>query len=176
MRLMRASTHGYRGPFSGTRDVNFVCEKLLARGALTALGQETNEPDIGALRQQLAQLKPELSESEREEIIKERTDELIRRTPAPVTWQPFFWPAHCGDYCRFLKEAGKPDLEQLAVGFDGKAFLAANAYRGLGTDVNDLWRSIRADAPKNREGAHDVGVYLYQCLSCGHYVVLWDVN
>ena len=167
---------GYRGLFYGTRDINFVCEECLARGALAALGQETNEPDIRALRQQLGQLRPELSEPEREELIKERTDELIHRTPAPETWQPFLWPAHCGDYCRFLKEAGKPDLDQLAGGLDGKAFLAASLYGGLQTDVNDLWHSIRADSPKNREGAHDVGVYLYQCLSCGHHIVLWDVN
>jgi uncharacterized protein len=167
---------GYRGPFYGIRDVKFICEDCLASGALAALEQQTNDPDMAALRRQLAELRADLSESERDEVVAERTDELTHRTPHLVTWQDLTWPAHCGDYCRFLKEAGKPDLERLAAPKDGKSFLAAKLYGGLDTDLDDLWHTVRHDSPKDGRIAYDVGIWLFQCLACGDHVLLWDAS
>ena len=165
---------GYRGPFYGIDDVDFVCEDCLASGALQRLGQTTNDPDGGALRQQLTKLQTELSDSERERVVGERTDELQYRTPPLVTWQDWFWPAHCGDYCRFLKEAGKLDLERLAAPQSGRSFLASHLGDAADTDLDYLWQCIRPDSPKDGSVPYDVGLWLFQCLACGDHVLVWD--
>lgn len=120
----------------------------MASGALSVLGHHTNDPDVAALRRQLVELRPDLSESERDEVVAQRTDELTHRTPHLVTWQDLTWPAHFADYCRFLKEAGKLDLDRLAAPEDGKYFLAAKLYGGLDTNLDDLWSAVRPDSPK----------------------------
>jgi uncharacterized protein CbrC (UPF0167 family) len=124
---------GYNGPFYGTRDVEFVCEDCLAAGRLQDFDVTTNEGDVGALREQLQQSHPELGDSDLERLSDERRAELEYRTPHMVTWQDFFWPAHCGDYCRVIKEVGRPELTQLSPEGDGTAFFAAHAH-----DVADL--------------------------------------
>jgi uncharacterized protein CbrC (UPF0167 family) len=167
---------GYRGPFYGLGEFSFVCEECLASGALLKFGQSTNEGDVIALRQQLATLRRDLPESERDRLLKERTDELAHRTPHLVTWQDWDWPAHCGDYCRFLKEAGKLDLERIAAPGDAKSFLARNLRDGHETDLDYLWQCIRPDSPKDGRVAYDVGLWLFQCLTCAEYVLVWDAS
>jgi uncharacterized protein CbrC (UPF0167 family) len=174
---------GYGGPFDGERDdIERVCEECLATGRLSDLDMETNEGDVAALRASLAALRPELSEAERERIVGERDDELCHMTPYPVTWQGFFWPARCGDYCRYIKEVGRRDLLALAPEGDGPAFLAAHDFIAAKDKTGRArlaWNDIRPDAPTyiaadEWDNAYLVGVYLFRCLSCDEPLLLME--
>jgi uncharacterized protein CbrC (UPF0167 family) len=170
-------TSGYAGPFYGPLDIKFVCEGCLSSGRLRRLDISTNHSDIAALRVQLSALHPELSEDERERIAQDRTEELEYQTPLPVTWQELVWPAHCGDYCRFLKEIGQPELARLSPDGDGPAFLLAHA-EGI-TDAglaSQVWADMRPDSPIDNSEAYALGVYLFRCLTCGEHMLCWDYD
>jgi uncharacterized protein CbrC (UPF0167 family) len=122
------------------------------------------------LVQQLLKRHPELDQVAVERLAEEHTDELQFRTPHVTTWQDFLWPAHCGDYCCFIKEAGKPDLVAIAPDGQTRSFFELsddNAFQYV-------WEGIRPDSPKDCSTAYSIGVYLFQCLACHEYVVLWD--
>lgn len=166
---------GYGEPFYGPGEITFVCEECLATGKLQRHNISTNQGDAGTLAAQLRESLPALDDAEREQIVRERTAELEHRTPLVVTWQDFFWPAHCGDYCRFIKEVGQPELASLSSDGNGPMFLAAHVR-----DIEDLdhaleiWDDIRPDNPADGSLEYSLGVYLFQCLTCGEYVLLWD--
>lgn len=168
---------GYAGPFYGPLDIEFVCEDCLTSGRLKSLDISTNSGDIAALRAQLRILHSSMSEDERERIAQERSAELAYQTPLPVTWQDFFWPPHCGDYCRFLKEVGRPEVARLSPDNDGPAFLLAHAR-----DIDDMhhatevWDDMRPDSPTDNRVAYSLGAYLFRCLTCGEYTLLWDCD
>lgn len=168
---------GYGGPFYGTRAITFVCEDCLASGRLQHYGATTNDGNTEALRQQVWEWNPDLSDVERARLVQERTIELTLLTPHLVTWQEVVWPAHCGDYCRFIKEVGQPELAHPSPEGDGEAFFAAHAH-----DIADrshahaMWEGIRSDIPINGHAAYPVGVYLFRCLTCGEPVLLWDAD
>lgn len=126
--LCGRSGPGYAGPFYGLRDLDFVCEECLAAGRLVDLDISTNEGDKAALQTQLRELQPQLSDAERVQVVQARTAELEYQTLHPMTWQSFFWPAHCGDYCCFIKEVGQPELARLSPDGNGSAFLMAHAH------------------------------------------------
>src|SRR5262245_19063528 len=100
------------------KSIKHICDQCLAGGALVERGLEMNEGDIGALRDQFAALHPASSTDEVETIARQLSVEVGQRTPRPLTWQHFCWPAHCGDYCRYEREVGKPDLLTLAGDHD----------------------------------------------------------
>ncbi len=169
---------GYKPPFYGRQRIEFVCEGCLLAGKLAEARAFTNNADVASLRKQLAQLHPELDEAQVQQFVQERTAELEHRTPHLVTWQDFAWPVHCGDYCRFVKEVGKPDLNGLAPDGDGQAFFAQHLRERDrdATDVPTVWKAIRPDSPQVNSTAYSVGVYLFQCLHCQEYVILWDCD
>ena len=169
---------GYGGPFYGLeRDIEFVCEDCLSSGRLQALDISTNEGDLASLRRQIQALRPQLNDGELGQLVEARNVELCHRTPHLVTWQDFVWPAHCGDFCQFIKEVGKPELIALASDGDGAAFLAAHA-----PDISDMshareiWDDIRPDIPHDGAVAYSVGVYLFRCLTCDEPLLLWDCD
>jgi uncharacterized protein CbrC (UPF0167 family) len=168
---------GYAGPFFGIRDIEFVCEDCLSTGRLREHDATANNADVMALRQQMYDLHPDISEVEREQIVRERTSELEQCTPHLVTWQDFFWPAHCGDYCCFIKEIGQPELTHLSPDGDGIAFFEAHALDIETLDhAREVWEGIRPDSPTDGRIAYPVGVYLFRCLICGEHMLLWDCN
>jgi uncharacterized protein CbrC (UPF0167 family) len=169
---------GYRGPFYGRQRIEFVCEECLVRGKLATVGATTNEGAVASLREQLENMHPNFDEERIQEQVQRRTTELEHRTPHLVTWQDLSWPAHCGDYCRFVKEVGKPDLNGLAPDGNGQRFFGEHlcAHDKNITNIPDVWRAIRPDSPKDNSTAYSVGVYLFQCLRCQEYVILWDCN
>jgi uncharacterized protein CbrC (UPF0167 family) len=164
---------GFGGPFYGLKKIEFVCEKCLNEGRLTEVDGFTNDGNVGEISRQLKEIFPNLSDLERGEMVEARNDELIHRTPHLVTWQDFLWPAHCGDFCCFIKEAGKPDLlliapeEKVHSLFDGD---------GDEKSFNFIWECIRPDSPSDNSIAYSVGVYLFQCLQCQKYFIVYDAN
>jgi uncharacterized protein CbrC (UPF0167 family) len=174
--VCRLTKPGYKGPFYGEIEIDFVCEDCLATGRLVPLDVTTNEGDQAKLSEQLRQLQSKVPEDQIQALVRERTMELEHRTPQVVTWQPFFWPAHHGDYCLFIKEAGKLDLKALAPDGDGRKFFAEHLYDDSDTDVQWVWETIRPDPPTSSHGAYSTGVYLFRCLECGEHLILWDFD
>ena len=144
---------GYGGGFFGldTEGYDFICEVCLLEGKLAEKDLTINEGSI---------LHPE------------RISELEQRTPAIMTWQQLLWPAHCGDFCCFLKEAGQLDLQRLAPDDDGQRFFEDH----MEERQEDVWKNIRPDAPVDNSMGWSIGVYLFQCLECGEYVIQWDCD
>jgi len=170
---------GYGGPFAGGRSgepkVAHVCEDCMRLGKLASRGLAANHGNRTALRDQLRDRFRDAPGDQLMSLVAQRTAELEHRTPPLVSWQSLVWPAHCGDYCRYLKEAGRSDLVLLAPDRDGRAFLAAHGHGIAGPDhANELWEGIRPDAPSNIAVAYATGVYLFRCLECTRHVILWD--
>jgi len=160
---------GYGGAFFGEADCDFVCEVCLLNGKLTENGLTTNEGcDLDLLR-----ARPDLTALEAATFTRERTVELEQRTPAVMAWQPLLWPAHCGDFCCFIKEAGQLDMNRLAPDGNGRAFFESHLDE---PGRSDVWDTIRPDAPEDNSVGHSVGVYLFQCLECGEYLISWDCD
>jgi uncharacterized protein CbrC (UPF0167 family) len=123
-------------------------------------------------------MRPDIDRDQINDLVRQRTMELSQRTPHLETWQDFFWPVHCGDYCCFIKEVGKPDLDELAPDSDGLKFFDEHLreeHAGI-TNASDVWNAIRPDSPKDNSTAYSVGGYLFQCLHCEKYVIHWDCD
>ncbi len=169
---------GYTNPLCGDEDeVEFVCEECLASGRLAERDLTTNEGDHAALTCQLAELRRDLDAEQRNALAGARTAELESRTALLVTWQPFRWPAHCGDYCTFVKEVGAADIARLAGDQDPDTFLAKHLRETMHDDeAREVRESIRPDSPQDGRTAYAVGVYLFRCLQCDEPVLLWDCD
>jgi len=162
----------YEGPYYGIEEVEFVCEECLVGGKLAEHDLTTNEGELRTLVEQLTERLPGESPEQITEMARQRKAELEQRTPHLSTWQDFFWPAHCGDYCQYLKVVGKKDLLQLAPDSDGKRFLAKHVEH----DVDGLWEHMRADSPYNADLNYSPEFFLFRCLECGEYVLYWDCD
>lgn len=167
---------GYEGPFYGDNDsVEFVCEPCLSNGRLEELDLSTNDASTSDLDERIAAAHPEYPKAHVQAAFLEKAKVLMHRTPHVVTWQDLTWPSHCTDFCCYVKEVGKQDLNRLAPDGDGKAFLAAHLANSY-VDAHELWKSMRPDAPKDLAQSYATTFYLFQCLSCGTYVIHWDCN
>lgn len=174
--LCESARAGYGGPFSGEDELEFVCEECLVAGELAEVEMTTNGGDAGALEDQLRARG--LSGGALEEELTEKTEELETRTPPLESWQDFFWPAHCGDYCCFVKEAGCADLARLAANGDGEAFFRAHLHGDLRsvTDAPAVYAAVRPDSPADNAKAYDTTVYLFECLTCREPILWWDAS
>lgn len=162
---------GFAGPYSGERDIDFLCPDCLSGGRLGALRGASNSADKTDLLSQLRQSAPGAAQA----LAEERTRELEERTPHVVTWQDFLWPAHCGDYCAFEGEVGQRELARLSPTGDGASFFTEHLHptlRELTPEYADL---VPPHAPKPG-AAWSVGVWLFRCLACARPVILWDCD
>ena len=165
---------GYSGGFYGESDqddLEFICEVCLLAGKLTEKGLLLNE--AVELRPDIRDYYPQLSETEATTLTQQRTAELEQRTPGILAWQPLLWPVHCSDFCCFVKEAGQLDMHRLAPDGNGRAFFEAHLEEP-GRD--DIWETVRPEAPVDNSVGYSVGVYLFQCIECGEYLITWDCD
>ena len=75
-----------------------------------------------------------------------------------------------------VQEAGQQDFNRLAPDGNGLSFFRAHLSEGDRYHVENVWGSIRPDAPQDDSVGYSVGVYLFQCLECGEYIVEWDCD
>jgi uncharacterized protein len=172
----RQARPGYRRPFYGEAEIDFVCEPCLVAGRLAEVDAFTNDADLRSLREGVERLHPEFDPAAVDAYCRERTHELVHRTPGLVTWQDFLWPAHCDDYCVFLAEVGKPSVARLAADGDGPRFLATHLQDPPPWAPGQLWEALRPDSPADARLAYPVAFYLFQCRRCGGYRILWDAE
>jgi uncharacterized protein len=165
---------GYEGPFYGADDsVEFVCEACLASGQLEAQDVSTNDAGTSDLDERIARAHPDYSKAQVRAAFIEKAKVLMYRTPRLISWQDMTWPAHCTDFCCFIKEVGKQDLNGLAPDSDGRAFLTAH-LADQEAEADELWDAMRPDAPRDLSKPYSTAFYLFQCLECGTYVIHWD--
>ncbi|MBK9007175.1 MAG: CbrC family protein [Anaerolineae bacterium] len=170
---------GYQGGvFYGDIDIEFVCETCLINGKLAEKQVFTNSGNLHELKIQIREKQPNLSILEVERLAQAKDDELIHRTPTVITWQDFHWPIHCADYCCFIKEAGKPDILEIAP--KGRTHLLFHPRdERFSSDDEEFWQwfdNIRPDSPDDKSVSYSIGVYLFQCLNCQEYLALWDCD
>jgi uncharacterized protein CbrC (UPF0167 family) len=164
---------GFDGPCYGFHEVKRTCETCLRGGRLADLELTTCEGDASALTAQLASLRPDLSPTDLALEVRARTAELEQRTPGLCTWQDFFWPAHCGDYCIFVEEVGRQELIELAGGEDPLTWFCSLAS---GADMH-VWDAVRKDSARaNSTVSYDVTIYRFSCRVCRTVVLHWDAS
>jgi uncharacterized protein CbrC (UPF0167 family) len=163
---------GYAGPFIGEADIRFVCELCLTDGRLADADAAANDGDWDKLYQQLEDIHYRLHDEEIQMLAEPLRDELEQRTPPLPAWQDWPWPAHCGDFCEYIKEAGQPDLLAVAAPEGQPRLFGAKddaAFR-------EWWNGIRPDSPEDNATSHALAVYLFQCRHCNTFMVEWDAE
>jgi uncharacterized protein CbrC (UPF0167 family) len=163
---------GYEGPFIGEADIRFVCEPCLNDGRLADAGAAANDGNWDKLYQQLEDIHYRLHDEEIQMLAEPRRAELEQRTPPLASWQDWPWPAHCGDFCEYVKEAGQPDLLAVASPEGQPRLFGAQDD----AKFREWWSRIRPDSPADNSKPYSPGVYLFQCLHCKTFVVEWDMD
>ncbi len=169
---------GYRGPFRGEEDVDFVCEECLQEGGLADMDVIANPADMEALRLQLQGQHPEASPERLAQMVEKRYSEVAERTPPACMWSFFLWPAHCGDFARLVKEIGQADVAELAgEGVVPEQWLQEHRLNPeQGKDTHELWQALRPDSPGDNQQSFDTTALLFQCLGCGTHLVVAGTN
>lgn len=163
--------------FAGARDIDAICLRCIAAGLPddVAMGRDG---DGGALRKQLRALHPDWTDAQLAADAAEKIRELAHRTPTILSWQEWFWPACCGDFCSFLQHAGQADLDGLAAGFgveDGRALLAAGLIDETLQPASEVWR-ILPTASQSPESNDSPQAYVFQCRHCRRARIEWDCH
>lgn len=191
---------GYKiGGLYGYEDVcesiNFICEKCLVGGKLKGIscqimsierkGGSYSKNEYDDLKDSLKEFHPELLDDEIKKIADQRTDEINYCTPKISTWQEFQWPVHCGDYCCFIGEMGKEELNNLSLDGNGRKFLDTILFENEGYKVkgwegeyelDNLWmRQLQEHTPRNDKDPVSC-LFLFQCLTCGKYLGFTDFD
>src|SRR5262249_28767887 len=163
----------YRGPH--VEGEERICEACLLSGRLTPDRPRMNAGHSALLLEQLHERMPDATPDEVQALAEARTIALSYRTPRFVSWQDHAWPAHCGDYCRYLRPVSTADLRTLAPDGDGPAFLATHAEEvSSPEEAAQLWEAMRKTAPRSSADAWSPECYLFRCLQCFHPIILWD--
>lgn len=149
-----------------------VCFGCLERGLPDGLLM-ARSGDLAALRAQLGERHADWTAAMIEADVQAKREQLERRTPPILSWQEWSWPACCGDFCRFLRHAGRRELDELAHHRDlpdGRALLAASL---VDEPRPELWDWLPAE-PVGVHSNDSPQAYVFECLSCQHLRITWD--
>lgn len=169
---------GYKGGVVyGINDVcqelKFICEDCIVAGKLRKNGCSNNEGNLKVL---LAKLQEKNSEPKDEikQIAEKRTNEIECCTPHVSSWQGFTWLVHCADYCCFIGEMGKKELNALSIEENGREFLDLVIFNPEEDkyELDEIWESLPDNLPQKRWGENNF--LLFQCLHCGRYLRIID--
>ena len=167
--------------FYGEDKINAICPECLVAGRLLEIDSFTCIGDIDGLRRQLKEIHPDMSSTEIEQLILDKTSLLERTTPPLITWQDWEWPCADGDYCRFIGYGSQPLYERLATAGSGEKLFKDSFYHGLEDDVevDDLWESV---LPENEihdfqdSSEMDTLFYVFQSLTSNKIVTIMDFS
>ena len=164
---------GFSNGYSGPEDLEHLCEGCLRSGRLSEIEMSSCSGDEKSLRAQLAAARPALDDAALSALVKSRTAELEHSTPHLQTWQDLDWPAHCGDYCQFVEEVGKPELTELAGEEDPIEWFCRNTWE----TCPDVWEAVRdLSAREHPDQSYDLTVYRFLCRECAATVLHWDAS
>lgn len=168
---------GFEGPFYGEDEIEFICENCLERGEIVEIGATTNDGDMESLREQIVEMQPNLKEEQVARQVEQKYAALAEQTPPMATHSPLLWPAHCGDFCIYIKEAGRADLQKLAPGADSHAFFLMHFLQSdQHQDAEKIHARMRRESTENNHISHSPAVYLFQCRNCDEYFLLSDAE
>jgi len=167
--------------YTGLEDYYAFCFDCVATGKLEEIEVTSVEGDWHELLRQLKAANANLGEDEIEEIAQEKSLELESSTPVFATWQDWFWPAHCGDYCKLIQLAGQEDYNNLAPDGNGKELFQKSLYYDLRehTDVDAVWDGLKhgkITGIADDEDNWGTMAYIFKCLNCGEYITIWDCD
>jgi len=167
--------------FIGEDEMDAICPGCLAAGELKDMDLYTCEGDIAELRKQLKELNPSATETEIEQLITQKTEELEKTTPALVTWQDWEWPVADGDYCAFIGYGSRPLYNQLAKDKDGKKFFKYSLYSSFtdSSNADELWdESMPGKLIRNGNEAEGLSplFYVFRSLHSEKIVTVWDID
>jgi hypothetical protein len=169
-----------------------MCEKCLTNGVLKKLNCSTNIGNPKFLQQQIRILNRELSDEQIEKTANEKTNEIEYKTPKIDSFQEITWPIHCADYCCFIGNVGKEELNNLSPDGNGRKFLDSvmfesshiyekvtyepiTEYSGYSYDLNDIWSYLPEHSPRKLQDPVSC-LFLFQCLTCGKYLGFTDFD
>ena len=152
-------------------DHRYVCDPCLRGFKLESLGVPCNEADVTAVLSQLEKVRPDLPADERRALASQRTREVQFGTPRPLVWQPFQWPAHCGDYFGFYGQVQRDDLNEIAPGGDGRTFFLTHLETSTSREKD--WGALIWDHGDFAPSGFN-NVYLWRCLHCDQPLLTSD--
>jgi uncharacterized protein CbrC (UPF0167 family) len=162
----------FESPFLGEEEIDAVCDECLAEGKLAEIGLSTNQGDSVALRTQLASKRLPMHEAEA--LLDEQLRQVEQLTPAWVSWQDQLWPAHCGQFARYVKVMGRDDVLERCADKPPADWLAEALHDPEDADMEALWGEMRPGSPTDQSEAYSTEFYLFECRVCGHEMVMWD--
>ncbi|WP_010497214.1 CbrC family protein [Paenibacillus elgii] len=163
----RDTNYVYSGPFYCIDDVDTICPWCIHDGQAA---QKFNGTFHGAVEYNSGLLSVVFNDdtnqymyfmgNEQVEPIHDKSlHELLFRTPSYSSWQEPQWLRHCDDFCTFI---GYLDQDEW---MDLKEELQEEVVRlqeSCGLSLNQL--------------ADDIGLYLFQCPTCGKYRLHTDYS
>lgn len=162
--------------FYGADSLTSICPDCLASGQLKNKEVFTCVGDIAQLKNQIRRLNPNLTETEIEDIAKQKTIELEKTTPHLVTWQNWQWPCADGDYCKFIGYGSKPLYRGLATNSAVESFFK-NSFYDSDSFNDDLWTEVLPQKEiKNYNDSNQYGAlfYVFKSLNSDKIITIWD--
>lgn len=157
----------YSGPFYCIDDVDAICPWCIHDGQAA---QKFNGTFHGAVEYNGGLLSVVFNDdtnqymyfmgNEQVEPIHDRSlHELLFRTPSYSSWQEPQWLSHCGDFCTFIRYLNQDEWMDLKEELQEEM---ERLQESCGLSLNHL--------------ADDIGLYLFQCPTCGKYRLHTDYS